>query len=219
MNNSTHKQTSFPRSGGHLAMLVGLIMAAMPAWAHHPMGGQAPTSLFEGMASGVAHPIIGIDHFVFLLAVGLVAVGLRHRYWIPLPFVLATILGTTLHLMSVNLFLTETMVALSVVLAGALLITYNRYRSLMVLLLSAVAGVFHGYAYGEAIVGSEPTPVAAYLVGFSLVQYGAIATVIAVGGMVLKRASAHQSVRITRAMGSVVSSIGLVFLALALGST
>jgi len=33
-----------------------------------------------------------------------------------------------------------------------------------------VAGAFHGYAYGESIVGAEPAPLAAYLAGFALIQ-------------------------------------------------
>ena len=37
--------------------------------------------------------------------------------------------------------------------------------------LFAVAGLFHGYAYGEAIVGAETAPLAAYFLGFALIQF------------------------------------------------
>ena len=37
--------------------------------------------------------------------------------------------------------------------------------------LFVVAGVFHGYAYGESIVGAERAPLAAYMVGFAVIQY------------------------------------------------
>jgi urease accessory protein len=38
------------------------------------------------------------------------------------------------------------------------------------LVLAVAAGFFHGYAYGEAVIGAEATPLAAYLVGLALVQ-------------------------------------------------
>jgi urease accessory protein len=34
------------------------------------------------------------------------------------------------------------------------------------------AGAVHGYAYGESIVGAETQPLAAYIVGFAMIQYG-----------------------------------------------
>ena len=34
-----------------------------------------------------------------------------------------------------------------------------------------VAGLFHGWAYGQAIIGAESTPLLAYLLSFSLTQY------------------------------------------------
>jgi urease accessory protein len=36
--------------------------------------------------------------------------------------------------------------------------------------LFAVAGLFHGYAFGESIVGAERAPLQAYLVGLVLIQ-------------------------------------------------
>ena len=37
-------------------------------------------------------------------------------------------------------------------------------------LLAAVAGLFHGWAYGAAVVGAEATPLLAYLAGFGVTQ-------------------------------------------------
>ena len=42
------------------ALLV--LMVAVPAYAHHPMGGVTPSSFGEGLLSGIGHPIIGLDH-------------------------------------------------------------------------------------------------------------------------------------------------------------
>jgi len=222
MNYSIDQRTSFARARSRLitgvAGVIALLGAASPALAHHPLGGRAPADLFEGVVSGFAHPIIGLDHFAFLLAIGLLAVGQQRRYWIPAAFVVATVAGTTVHLMGMNLFRVEAMVALSVVLSGALLVAYRRYRPSLLIALSGIAGLFHGYAYGEAIVGAENTPLFAYLVGFSVIQYVIMATTIWAGGRVVHAVSEQASQTLVRVTGSAISAIGLAFLALTFGA-
>lgn len=44
-----------------------------PAFAHHPLGGKLPANFFEGIISGFGHPIVGLDHLVFVIASGLIA--------------------------------------------------------------------------------------------------------------------------------------------------
>src|SRR5712671_6319681 len=57
-----------------VAVLAGALLMADPAFAHHVMGGRLPATFGEGLLSGLGHPVIGIDHLAFLVAVG-VAVG------------------------------------------------------------------------------------------------------------------------------------------------
>ena len=47
------------------------------ALAHHGIDGRTPTTFAEGLISGLAHPVLGLDHLVFLLAAGLAAGALR----------------------------------------------------------------------------------------------------------------------------------------------
>jgi urease accessory protein len=56
------------------------------------MDGRTPTSFFEGLLSGLAHPVIGIDHPGFLIVAALPGFTLRGlpRYAVPLVFVAAT---------------------------------------------------------------------------------------------------------------------------------
>src|SRR5258707_4884658 len=56
----------------------GLFLASIallidPALAHHVMGGQVPVTFRDGLLSGLAHPIIGIDHFAAVVAVACLA--------------------------------------------------------------------------------------------------------------------------------------------------
>ncbi|MGD1951584.1 MAG: HupE/UreJ family protein [Leptolyngbyaceae cyanobacterium] len=48
----------------------------LPALAHHPMGGKTPSSFIEGFLSGVGHPVIGLDHLIFVIASGLLAAAM-----------------------------------------------------------------------------------------------------------------------------------------------
>ncbi|MGC1306699.1 MAG: HupE/UreJ family protein [Phormidesmis sp.] len=153
-----------------------LLLLSTPAFAHHPFGGEAPKNLFEGIVSGIGHPILGLDHFAFIVAMGLLAAIVRNGFAIPLSFLIAAVVGTGLHLSELHLPATELVISGSVLVFGAIAASRRSPGLIAITILAAIAGVFHGYAYGEAIVGAEPTPLVAYLMGFTGVQ-GAIAYV------------------------------------------
>ena len=46
---------------------------AAPAWAHHVMGGELPQTFLQGLLSGLAHPVIGLDHLAAIVGVGILA--------------------------------------------------------------------------------------------------------------------------------------------------
>lgn len=156
--------------------LVGLLLTATPVIAHHPLGGEAPKSLFEGLISGIGHPIIGPDHLAFVIAIGLLAARLRRGVTVPIAYLLAAVVGTGLHLAGLNLPALELVISVSVILFGLLVAVGRELSTPWIVALTSLVGMFHGYAYGEAVIGSEPTPLVAYLVGLTLVQ-GAIAGV------------------------------------------
>ncbi|MEL6606043.1 MAG: HupE/UreJ family protein [Cyanobacteria bacterium J06614_10] len=164
--------TSF-LNGGALSVMA-LATLAMPALAHHPFGGDTPETIWAGLLSGMGHPVIGLDHLAFVVAAGLLAAVVRGGLGVPIAFVLATLAGTGAHLAEVSLPGVEWLIATSVVVFGLLAVQRVPLNAGVVMLLAAIAGIFHGYAYGEAVVGAEPTPLVAYLIGFAAVQ-GAIA--------------------------------------------
>jgi urease accessory protein len=184
------------------------------AEAHHPMGGVTPSTFSEGLLSGFGHPIIGLDHLAFVIGVGLVALMLGHRFTLPLAFIGATIAGVVVHLASISLPAAEVMIALSVLLIGSLVISGKALPTLAAAALFAIAGLFHGFAYGEAIFGAETTPLLAYFLGFAIIQYG-----IAVGaGFALKGFAdvTERTLANIRIAGGLVAGVGLVFVAEAL---
>ncbi len=160
---------------GSLLVVVGLFLPA-PAFAHHAMGGLTPQTFVQGLLSGIAHPVIGLDHFLFLLMAGVLAYSLRSplNYTTPVLFLVSALVGTSLHLAEFNLTNAEVLIALSLIASGGLVLWRRRVSILVLSLFFAVVGLFHGYAYAESIVGAENTPLLAYLVGLALVQYAVI---------------------------------------------
>ncbi|MFD0917730.1 HupE/UreJ family protein [Pseudahrensia aquimaris] len=191
--------------GGITAALTTFSTAA---FAHHPMGGTTPATMGDGLLSGIGHPIIGLDHLAFVVAVGVAAALAGSRLLLPLAFIAATVLGTVVHIMSFNLPAVELVIAASVALIGVVVL--SGYRVSLVALggLFAAAGLFHGFAYGEAIFGAEATPLLSYLAGFGLTQY---AIAVGAGTLVvstLGKAAEWSANMPARIAGGVVAGAG-----------
>lgn len=211
--NSLSKQvrSSLPRLVSGLAIAVGLLTIATPAQAHHALGGKTPTNFFEGFLSGLAHPIIGIDHFAFVVAVGLLAAVMQQRLLLPVAFVLAAMVGTGIHVMGMDLPGSELFVGASILTVGLLLALKNRPYPFMTLSLGAVAGIFHGYAYGESIVGADMTPLVAYLAGFTVIQLVIALSAFGIGQRLITR-SAETFPLALRFAGFTLCGFGVAFL-------
>ena len=198
------------------ATLLGILTSFMllrtiePAAAHHPMGGQIPSNFWEGLLSGIGHPIIGIDHLVFVVAVGLIAALVNQGFLIPISFITTAMLGTVFHLLNFNLPQVEIAIAISVVAFGIMLALKQKLNTPLLAIIAATAGIFHGYAYGEAIIGAEITPLLTYLIGFSVIQL-----LIALLAMKFVELINHhwqnQTFSLMRFLGFVITGIGAVF--------
>jgi urease accessory protein len=199
--------------GWMAGLMLVLLVSATPAAAHHAMGGKMPANFFEGFLSGIAHPLIGLDHFAFIVAVGLLAATRTQGILIPVAFGLAAMVGTGLHLANLSFPGVELFVSGSILLFGVLLTIKNRLNTAAIAGLAAAAGLCHGYAYGEAIFGAEMTPLVAYLAGFTVVQLALSLVAFWLGkAVVLGRADEHQLSQL-RSAGLVICGVGLAFFA------
>ncbi|NEO30017.1 MAG: HupE/UreJ family protein [Symploca sp. SIO3C6] len=190
---------------------ISLLLLANRALAHHPFGGKTPSNFFEGFLSGIGHPIIGIDHFVFVVAIGLLLAIKPRAILIPVAFVLATLAGTGIHLLSLDLPAAELFISASVLISGIILAMKDSPNSIAIATLAAIAGLFHGYAYGEAIVGAEMTPLVAYLLGFALIQLAIALVACQVGRFAIKKVT-NEPALLLRFAGFTICGAGAAFL-------
>src|SRR5262249_60751109 len=79
------------------AAVVIVLPLIPPAFAHHLMGGELPSTAWQGLLSGLGHPIIGIDHFAFTVGVGLMSQLAGRILLLPLLFVAGSVLGCFIH--------------------------------------------------------------------------------------------------------------------------
>ncbi|WP_428419739.1 HupE/UreJ family protein [Methylibium sp.] len=152
------------------ALAGALLMVASVSQAHTGHG-------VHGLADGLAHPFMGLDHLLAMVAVGLWSAAVLpagRRLLGPGTFVAMLPVGALLAWGGMQLPAVESGVALSVVLLGAMLLAGRRMPASLGLAVTGVAALFHGYAHGsELAVGASA---AAYAAGFmfaSVLLHGA----------------------------------------------
>ena len=201
-----------PQAWRATTLLLGLLVSA-PATAHHPMEGRLPTAWWEGLLSGLGHPLIGLDHFAFLLAAALLAAGRPRAPLLLLGFVLASLAGVFLHVGLVDLPAVEPMVAVSVLVFGVTVVLARPVGNAVFAVGLLAAALFHGHAFGESIVGAERAPLVAYLAGLGLIQFA-----IMFGAMTVVQQFGPAAGRslVYRATGAAIAVVGLAYLAVAM---
>ena len=192
------------------ALLAALfsIGAATAALAHHPMGGETPSTVMQGLLSGLGHPILGLDHLAALVAVGLVASRFgAGALRLPVLWIVGMALGAFAHMRGIDLPGAEILIALSVVLIAALAAVRPPLPRFAVGALFAAAGFAHGHALAESIIGADAPVVGAYLVRLVAVQSAlTLGTILAIRRLAADRPLA------SRALAAGLAGIGLVFL-------
>ncbi len=206
-------------------LAIGAALFSTAAAAHHPTGGSTPASLFNGLLSGLGHPVIGLDHLAFIIGVGIFASVAGLGLALPLLFVAFMAAGLALHLASVTIPGAELLIALSAVAIGLAIIWHRTAklhgnRRWLEGVLFALAGTVHGYAFAESIVGAETGVLAAYVLGLIVVQMG-IATAAYVGIRAIadgRIGGAHQATMgASRAAGVTIMATGALFALRAVG--
>lgn len=142
------------------AALVGLLMPAL-ALAHVGQG-----DISGGFVAGFEHPLLGLDHVVAMVAVGLWGAQLGPpAIWIlPVTFPLVMAFGGLLGGLGVNLPGVEIGIAASAIVLGLMVTLAVRPPLWVAGVLVGAFAIFHGYAHGAEL--PESANALAYAMGF-----------------------------------------------------
>lgn len=168
----------------------------------------APEGVGGGFLTGFLHPIMGFDHLVAMVAVGLWGAFLGDRALWILPIVFPSIMavGAALGIVGLEIPLVEFVIALSGVVLGALIALRFKAPLAIAMVLVGIFAIFHGYAHGTEMPGqiSAITYGAGFVIGTGLLHLAGIAIGFATR---LPRGEL-----LVRGCGGVISVIGLTYL-------
>lgn len=209
MTMTRSRLASFSASAVALCTLV-----SAPAFAHHPTGGQLPDTVLNGLLSGLGHPVIGLDHFAFVVGIGLLAAVAGFGPLLPVAFVAAMAGGLALHVAGIGLPGAELMVAASVLLIG-LAVARPRLGGHAWIEggVFALAGTVHGYALAESIIGAEASVLGAYIAGLVAMQTTVALLAYWTAYAILAPAERRLSPIPIRVAGIAIFAIGVLVLA------
>ena len=178
-----------------------LVSLASPAMAHDGTG------LTGGFAAGFIHPLLGFDHMLAMVAVGIwgAFLGRPLLYALPMLFPAAMAVGGGVGMAGVPLPPVELGIAISVVVLGALIFLALRLPVLVACAVVGVFALFHGYAHGMELP-SAADPIG-YSVGFVLCTGLLHLAGIALGTLRSRRLGTLA----LRGAGGVVATLGLFF--------
>jgi urease accessory protein len=189
--------------------LVVLILVCFPSVVFAHDDAQAGA----GFAAGFLHPLLGLDHFLAMLSVGIISaqLGGRRIVTIPATFVLAMIGGAVAGVHGQEWPFTEGGIAISVVVLGAAIATVREngegWPVLAVMAVVALFGSLHGHAHGlELPKAADPV----YYAGGFVISTTAIHLLgVGIGHLLTTRAVFGT---LLRHMGSAMAGMGLMIL-------
>lgn len=189
-----------------LASLFLIIASVTPALAH------LKSDVHGSFAAGLSHPLLGMDHILVMIAVGLWAwqFGGRSIWVVPSTFVGTMVLGFILALVGVPLPFVEPTILASVVTLGLLVALAVTVPVSFGATVIGFFALFHGYAHGGEIGAATQIT---YAIGFAIST--ALLHVVGIGiGYTLNALlgdRTHIALNITRVLGglTVIGGIGL----------
>ena len=182
-----------------------LLLTTGSAFAHVGLG------QVETFKTGFVHPLIGIDHVLAMVAVGLYAASLGGAalWLVPCAFVGMMIVGGVIGYGGIPLPLVEQAIGLSVVVMGLAVALGVRLPVVVAMGLVGLFALFHGHAHGsEAELASFLPYAAGFIVATVALHVAGISL-----GLGLDRLGTAQANYLRRTAGAVgaLSGVSLLF--------
>jgi urease accessory protein len=161
-----------------------------------------------GFSSGFMHPILGWDHVVAMVAVGLwgAFLGIPAIWILPVVFPLVMAFGGALGVIGVPIPAVETGIATSAIVLGAMVALSARPPIWVAAVIVGAFAIFHGHAHGTELPGAA-NPLA-YSIGFVIAT--GLLHILGIGFGLLVRWPAGKA--LVRAGGGTIALVGVGFL-------
>lgn len=178
------------------------VLLLMPVLAEaHTLG-----AVGGSLAEGLAHPFMGLDHLLAMMAIGLWAgqSGGRAIWLVPGTFLATLCLAGMVGMAGFAVPYLEPAIAVSVIILGLFVLFSVRLSALFGLCLVGLFAAFHGYAHGLELpeTASAPLYAAGFLIASALLH-----------GLGLGLAAIFRSIpAMARLGGSLVAISGLLIL-------
>lgn len=183
-----------------LAALILLCIAA-PAFAHpgHDLPG-------AGLIAGLLHPLLGLDHLLAMIVVGIWAAQLGGRaIWaVPCSFVALMALGGFAAMQGYAPPHIEAGIAASLLVLGVLVALHRHLPTSGAMALVSVFALFHGAAHGQEL--PQLANPGLYAIGFVITTAS-----LHVAGIALGLASRHSAGTLARVAGALTAAAGFAF--------
>lgn len=186
-----------------------LVLLSTALWSGLALAHEAGSLQFGSFLAGLTHPVLGVDHFLAMVSVGMLSaqIGGRAIWTVPATFVAVMAVGGGLGLLDAGLSAIEIGISFSVLVLGVAIAADRRLPLALAMAAVAVFAIFHGYAHGaEMPTVAEPVRYAGgFLTGTALLH---------LLGVLIGDISQHYSRGKTmlRVAGAAIASMGTWFL-------
>lgn len=201
MNN---QQAESPAARLRGVLFFCLMMLPAIALAHVGQG-----NMSGGFVSGFLHPILGPDHVVAMVAVGMwgAQLGAPAIWVLPVTFPLVMAFGGVLGILGVPVPAIEIGIAVSAIVLGAMVAFSARPPLWVAMVMVGVFAIFHGYAHGAEL--PESANAVAFSIGFVVATGSLHALGILIGTLNRWKVGS----RLLRFGGTLIAFAGFYFLA------
>lgn len=187
------------------SILFALLLSSIPSVAFAHDGTNLPLG---GFLSGMVHPVLGYDHLLAMLSVGILSaqIGGRAIWTVPATFVSVMALGGLLGWIDIGLNATELGIAISLIILGSVIAAERSISTRIAMVGVGFFAIFHGYAHGAEM----PKTVQPFLYAFGFLVGTAL---IHITGVVIGDIARHyeRGKIFLRIGGALIAIIGLLF--------
>ena len=152
-----------------------------------------------GFFDGLSHPVLGLDHLLAMVSVGIVSaqIGGRAIWTVPAAFVVLMIMGGIFGFLLIvdNFYFVEIGIIFSVILLGIAISIEKKIPTNLIIVFVGIFGLFHGIAHGLELPAAA-SPIL-FILGFIIGTTGLHLFGVAIGHYAIKTSISLKILRLT----------------------